>query len=328
MTVVIDLAKQGNGFTLSGCCRLKLGPVRPTSAKFHQARSLRGKKSAECVVKSSEFCAKICEEKRKFVEKGLMHSYCSRSCARRGEGPSPVCCELDGCRATGHLAFANFCSRIHAEEAVRLGEAEGCMRCGLQPRMLGQLCILCDRQSQTGPQLRELNAHDSPTLEDLKAQFLSRWAALEEPAYFEKAYEVVIPRDVRILHDRYRLNNPNFEEVRSFYSSQCICDLGLYGPRLCSFESCGICCIVKSFFKSFAFGEPIDKGRYGNGIYSYESPALADMFATSCTSSPYRVMVACDVIVDPKQRISKQVWSSAKLCLFTCQIEMFHVGLR
>lgn len=37
--------------------------------------------------------------------------------------------------------------------------------------------------------------------------------------------------------------------------------------------------------------------RHGSGVYSYLDPALADGFATSCTSSPYRVMIACDVIV-------------------------------
>jgi hypothetical protein len=67
------------------------------------------------VVKSPNCCVKICEEKQKFVDEGLTHSYCSRSCARRGEGPSLICCELDGCRATGKSAFANFCSKIHAE---------------------------------------------------------------------------------------------------------------------------------------------------------------------------------------------------------------------
>ena len=66
-------------------------------------------------MKSSNFYVKVCEEKQKFVEKGLTHLYCSRSCARREEGQSPVCCELEGCRATAHSAFANFCSRIHAE---------------------------------------------------------------------------------------------------------------------------------------------------------------------------------------------------------------------
>jgi hypothetical protein len=40
--------------------------------------------------------------------------------------------------------------------------------------------------------------------------------------------------------------------------------------------------------------------RFGDGIYSYRNPALADDFATSCTSSPYRVMIACDVVVEPE----------------------------
>jgi hypothetical protein len=46
--------------------------------------------------------------------------------------------------------------------------------------------------------------------------------------------------------------------------------------------------------------ENIDKklhSRYGAGIYSYLNPALADGFSTSCTTSPYRVMIACDAIV-------------------------------
>jgi len=67
------------------------------------------------VMKSPNFSVKICEEKQKFVDKGLTHSYCSRSYARRAEDPSPICCELDGCRATGKSAFSNFCSTKDAE---------------------------------------------------------------------------------------------------------------------------------------------------------------------------------------------------------------------
>lgn len=84
------------------------------------------------------------------------------------------------------------------------------------------------------------------------------------------------------------------------YSSQCVCDLGVNGPALCNFQSCGICTAVKSSFSSFAFGEPAHVGRYGEGIYSYLDPSIADRHATSCTSSPYRVMIACDVFVTPE----------------------------
>lgn len=40
--------------------------------------------------------------------------------------------------------------------------------------------------------------------------------------------------------------------------------------------------------------------RFGNGIYSSPNPALADEFATSSTSSPYRVMIACEVYMPLK----------------------------
>jgi len=41
--------------------------------------------------------------------------------------------------------------------------------------------------------------------------------------------------------------------------------------------------------------------RFGEGIYSYRNPARADRFSTSCTTSPYRVMIACDTFVLPGQ---------------------------
>ena len=40
--------------------------------------------------------------------------------------------------------------------------------------------------------------------------------------------------------------------------------------------------------------------RQGKGLYSSRNPAFADRFATSCLSSPYRVMIACDVAL-PQQ---------------------------
>ena len=34
------------------------------------------------------------------------------------------------------------------------------------------------------------------------------------------------------------------------------------------------------------------------GVYTYGNPAMADKDATSCTTSPYRVMIACDAVAD------------------------------
>ncbi|KDR68591.1 hypothetical protein GALMADRAFT_1036536 [Galerina marginata CBS 339.88] len=262
----------------------------------HWGSSSRSKTPAPAQVDLCEICGK----KPKFVENGHKHPYCSRSCARSGTGPSPTACMLHGCRATGKPAFANFCSEAHAREGVRIGQVEGCELCETQPRMVGTMCIPCDRLVRAEPRLRELSS-DGKLFKNLRAQFLSEWESPTTHPTFEKVYEIILPRDARIRHDQYRSSNPTFEEVRSFHSSQCICDLGSKEPVLCNFKSCSICCIVKSSFNSFAFGASSNNGRFGEGVYSYRNPALADRFATSCTSSPYRVMIACDVAVEPTQ---------------------------
>jgi len=48
-------------------------------------------------------------------------------------------------------------SFIH-REGVLQGQVEGCELCGMQPRMVGTMCIACDRLVCAGPRLRELNA--------------------------------------------------------------------------------------------------------------------------------------------------------------------------
>ncbi|KAF8805454.1 hypothetical protein BYT27DRAFT_7225020 [Phlegmacium glaucopus] len=242
----------------------------------------------------------ICGKKPKFVDKGFKHPYCSRSCARNGQGPSPAACVFRGCRATGKPAFANFCSDTHAREGVLQGQVEGCELCGMQPRIVGTMCITCDRLVCAGPRLKELNP-DGAISKNLRAQFLREWDSPRDTPSFAKVYEIINPRDVHNQHERYRSSYPTVERIRSYHSSQCICDLGHKGPTLCNFKSCGICLIVKSSFKSFAFGAASNHGRFGDGIYSYRNPALADQHATSCTSSPYRVMTACDALVERSQ---------------------------
>ncbi|PPQ63935.1 hypothetical protein CVT24_009110 [Panaeolus cyanescens] len=242
----------------------------------------------------------ICGKKPKYIENGRKHPYCSRSCARNGSGNSPTACVLSGCRATGKPAFANFCSDAHARDGVRLGQVDPCQFCQVQPRIVGMMCIACDRLVQAGPRLRELNA-DHKTFKNLRAQFLSEWESSKGTPGFEKVFEVILPSDIRQRHEKYRSSHPTFQEVRSFHSSQCICDLGTKEASLCNFKSCGICTIVKSSFRQFAFGANFNSGRFGDGIYSYRNPALADRHATSCTTSPYRVMIACDVLVESGQ---------------------------
>ncbi|KAF9440534.1 hypothetical protein P691DRAFT_793327 [Macrolepiota fuliginosa MF-IS2] len=251
---------------------------------------------------SSDDLCEICGLKPKFVEKGFKHPYCSRTCARSsGQGASPTACLLPGCRATGKPAFSNFCSEDHAVAGVRQGQVAGCARCGVQPSTVGELCVACDRRARAGPKLRELNP-DSSTFKNLRAQFLSEWeSSVGDLPTFERAYEAILTRDVRVRHDVYRAKIGGSEEIRTFYSTLCVCDLGSKDNNLCNGQTCGICCTVKSAFISFAFGETSMGGRFGPGVYSYRNPARAHTFSTSCTTSPYQVMVACDAIVQPGQ---------------------------
>ncbi|KAJ7757696.1 hypothetical protein DFH07DRAFT_868090 [Mycena maculata] len=268
-----------------------------------------------------------CGQKPKFIEPGgSRHAYCSRSCAKKAQGPNPSACALRGCRATGKPAFSNFCSEEHGRQAVRLGQVEGCDSCHDQPRATGDLCIGCDRKFP-GPRVRELPV-SGKDFKNVRMQFLSEWDCPSggRPKV-EKVYQVIVPRDIRARHDAYRASQHASEEIRTFHSSQCICDLGTKAVALCSFKSCGICCIVKSSFHELAFGETFNSGRFGEGIYSYRNPSLADVHATSATTTPYRVTIACDAAVESEFEVpdEESLWVPSADAIIPVYIIMYTV---
>jgi len=161
------------------------------------------------------------------------------------------------------------------------------------------MCLSCDRKTRVGgSRLKELDK-DGATFKSITTHFDTEWRSAVRSKTIDKVYEITIPRDVRARHSAFRKRASPMYEVRTYQSSQCVCDLGTQDASLCAQQSCGICSVIKSSFKEFAFGVPHNDGRYGAGVYSYQNPALADRFATSCTSSPYRVMIACEVVVGP-----------------------------
>ena len=102
----------------------------------------------------------------------------------------------------------------------------------------------------------------------------------------------------------------NTRQIRTFRGAQRICDLGVVDSSLCNWKSCGVCTIIKSSFTAFKFGVTSDVGRYGSGIYTYFDPSMADNFATSSLSSPYRMILACEVNVPAK---GSNAWKSPKV---------------
>lgn len=259
--------------------------------------------NARASLSPSDLC-EICGKKPKYIEKGFKHPYCGRTCARKGQMlfPGTGECLLLGCRAAGRTAKANFCSDAHGRDAVCLGQVAGCERCEVQPRSVGSLCAACDRRARAAlPKLRQLKPDGSTTFKNLRAQFRSEWEVFPTLPTVEKVYEIHYGSDIRENYENYENDHPDKVLIRTFHAAQCICDMGTKSASLCDFKSCGICPIVKSSFGEFAFGEQYNVGRFGKGIYVYRDPSLADRHATSCSSSPYRVMIACDTLVDQDQ---------------------------
>ncbi|KAF8335145.1 hypothetical protein F5887DRAFT_620511 [Amanita rubescens] len=246
----------------------------------------------------------ICGKKPKYVENGFKHPFCGRTCARVAQSllPNNGQCLLTGCRAAGRATLGNFCCDAHGREAVRLGQVAGCETCKAQPRgSTGTLCTVCERRARAAPpKLRQLNP-DGSTFKNIRAQFRSEWEVIPMLPTVDKVYEVHHSRDILASHDQYKQDNPDKILIRTFHAAQCICDMGTKESALCNLKSCGTCCVVKSSFREFTFGERHNVGRFGKGIYVYRDPSLADQYATSCTTSPYRVVIACDTLVDQSQ---------------------------
>jgi len=243
----------------------------------------------------------VCGKRPKYVEStGFVHPYCGRTCAR-AQQPR---CKYPHCNVPGKSAFSGYCGPGHARDAVQKGHAAPCTECRKQPQAIGDLCLGCN--STTGrsnePRLKELDLRD-PKADSLIAHFHHQWKG-SGPVNVGKIFEIRPPRNMAKAREAYNsklatLGPPR--QIETFHSTQCICDLGTNNVRFCTWNSCGICAIIKSGFTAFEFGMKSNTGRLGPGVYSYLDPSLADKYAVSTTSSPYRVMLACEVNLLPSR---------------------------
>ncbi|KAI0090990.1 hypothetical protein BDY19DRAFT_991587 [Irpex rosettiformis] len=257
---------------------------------------------------SQKNLCETCGKKPKFVENGFQHPYCSRTCARSGSSSKVPLCVVSGCRQVAKPAYGGCCSDEHFREAQRNGLASACAQCRSMPQAIGQLCTACERRRRAIPRLQAIEASSWP-FSNIVTQFSHDWRDAQ-PASIMKVIEIIPARETRAKFDAYRRKldeTGKSRQLRTYHASQCICDFGVNDLTFCTWQSCGICSILKSSFTTFAFNEKHNTGRFGDGVYSYINPALADKFATSSTSSPYRVMIACDVSVLTAKNDKNQV---------------------
>ncbi|KAF9220013.1 hypothetical protein BS17DRAFT_367312 [Gyrodon lividus] len=252
---------------------------------------------------SSGNLCQVCGIKPKYVDAtGTTHSFCGKSCARNHTPAaavikSPVC-SIKGCNNPENPSFQGFCSADHAKLGVTSGIVPGCVRCKGLPQSNGEMCENC---AQMPPdELQMWNIKSSGTVwREFEREWKDKWKT-GKAATIEGLLEISYPSGIVADKETFRQSLESTGGVRllrTFHASQCICDMGTRGAMLCNWRSCGICNIVKTGFKGVAFGAPHNKGRHGNGLYSSLDPSAADRFATSCLSSPYRVMVACDIVL-------------------------------
>ncbi|KAK0469537.1 uncharacterized protein EV420DRAFT_1633960 [Desarmillaria tabescens] len=255
---------------------------------------------------------KRCQQRPVFVENGHMHEYCGRTCAEAQEGRKLNACLLVGCQQTGRAAHADFCSTEHAMEGVRKRQIASCKVCRAYPKVTADgFCNACKQQlssptitlESASSRFKELS-RISGEAREVSKHFIRYWdpSGAKSPT-LRKIYKVRSTAEENESYKDFkkRVNKP--KEVRTFHSAQCICDLGEKSPEVCQYKSCGICSIIKSSFNAFEFGEPVNNGRFGEGIYSHKFAVYADRFATSCTSSQYRVTILSDAIVDSSTEI-------------------------
>ncbi|KAG6330965.1 hypothetical protein ID866_8126 [Astraeus odoratus] len=229
----------------------------------------------------------------------MAYPYCGKTCARYSPISSyakPRTCKIVGCNNAEDPTLQYFCSEDHARRAVRFGLVLGCARCKVLPQSSGKMCVRCAQIPSDDIQISVVS-NPGTLWREFKREWNDRWTD-GPPATIEKLFEISYPPAMLAGKESYSQGLKSIGRVRvarTFHASQCICDLGTKKIALCSWKSCGICNIIGTAFKAVAFGAPHHSGSQGDGLYSYTNPSLADRHATSCMSSPYRVMIACDV---------------------------------
>jgi len=204
-----------------------------------------------------------CGTRPKFVEQGFQHPYCGRTCAKRAQQSNTSTCRLRGCPIAGRATFVGFCSESHAKAAVRSRQVKGCIECNDRPAMTGNLCPVCASRSRAEPVLKELDPWGN-AFKNLANTISFNWNP-SNSVKIEKVFKVV---NSQAIQDKFETNSQklmsagSMEVLRTYHSSQCICNLGHLDSQICDKPSCGICSILKSSFRSFAFGDQFNNGRY------------------------------------------------------------------
>ncbi|KAF9259735.1 hypothetical protein L218DRAFT_1056371, partial [Marasmius fiardii PR-910] len=266
-----------------------------------------------------------CHAKSKFVENGYLHPFCSLSCARAGgtTGEKAMGRILEGCQSTGKRGFSYYCSKEHGKEAVSWGNVPPYEGCKVYPQCQSVFCKECVRDTEAHPvlALKELHPDDTTFKQGNSGVCGNRRAIAAASPTVEKIYEIPNTRQLKTRQKKFSKMIQRPIETRTYFSSMCVCDMGVNAATTCKEKTCGVGNTIRSSFECLSFGAPYHIGRrvilvkskrfdhdltmhrYGKGIYFYRNPSFSDQFTYTMTTSPYRISIACATLVDRKNEV-------------------------
>lgn len=253
---------------------------------------------------SSSMCD-VCGVRPKYKDTFTTHAFCGRTCAQK----APKCLS-PRCTQKGQKQYAGYCSVSHQSSAF-------CKQCRTTRADTDGLCSLCYRKREETmvhkfTRLSEVQ-RTHPDFLEVESRLQAAWAKKGRAPPLQvcriiKVQPATEAEQARIAYARSLNEDPRGkpETYLTFYSNQCICDLGADNQplSLCKFKSCGICKPLSSCFENLVFDKQAHEGRFGPGLYVNLDPKRADPHAISTTSSPYRVVIMSTAVLpfDPVTR--------------------------
>lgn len=269
---------------------------------------------------------KGCHLRPVYVENGHAHGFCGIRCAtayKDGQQPSTptqsppqsLVCALFGCNKPVWVGQnqtpSSYCGNPHRIDAVKRGEAESCLLCGLWPKALvnGKTSEFCSRKCGQitiagAPKILEVsNKHDA--FNEVSTQFLQGWRHPTSKPTVVKIWKIFSDKDHNDRFARYRLaverriGKEGGNSLRRWHGTIRACRLGDDETQCqpCLDQGCSLCEIIKSSFEIAKFGKRTNFGRFGEGIYTSATSSKANDYVAEGGGSSYRAMLLNDVVM-------------------------------
>ncbi|GBE87733.1 hypothetical protein SCP_1104100 [Sparassis crispa] len=279
-------------------------------------------------LEGKKLCKK-CNARPVYVQNGRVHDFCGIRCANAFRSGTPVpmspraspapsgnsICRLPGCRRrvwTGRDGIpSQFCSNRHRRDAVRTGNAEGCLLCNQLPKAVvnGKLTDFCSKTCSldainAAPIILQVNRSHAEFY-SVKRQFSEGWKHGTNVPAVVHVWKIYGEKGIYDKFARYKLGVERRTSLkggntcRRWHGTVRACQLGNDDGmhELCRNPACSLCEIIRSSFQLTRVGQRTNFGRFGAGIYTSATSSKANDYVAEWGDSPYRAMLLSKVVM-------------------------------